>query len=427
MQKKNKNRIKHSKLSNGMELITERLPSYRSVAFSVWLKAGSRYENAEQNGISHFIEHLIFKGTEELNALEISQRVDDMGGTINAFTSREEISFYIKLLDTQIDRGIDLLSDIVLHPAFRKPDIELERMVILEEIRMLEDNPEDSVIDFYFQNFYPDHPLGRPVQGKIDSVSKLNRKKIKAYYENALMPEKIVIAAAGNLKHEKILERIQKIFSDLDRTGVRNKLSPPKSKSINSIKTRPQLEQVRFVMGRDGVPITDDDRYAATLLSTLLGGNSSSRLFQKVREERGLVYDISSVSLSFQDCGIFGIAAGCQPKSIPELMKIINTELRNLTQTPPSAEELTRLKNFVKGNMMLSLESSSARMTRLAKQIIHYGRYFTLDEMLEKIDRITCDDLFRIANKILKGRWSMAVIQPESSPKIDPELLNING
>lgn len=417
--------INYTKLDNGIEIITERLPHFRSVALAVWLKAGSRHETPEINGISHFIEHLIFKGTESLSSREISSRVDEMGGSINAFTSREEISFYLKILDSEIEKGVGLLSDIVLNPAFRDDDIKMEKGVILEEIRMIEDNPDEKIADFFIENFWKEHPLGRPVQGTEKSVAPLKRDKISKYYDSILNPGGIIIAAAGGLDHSLFLELARSKFGGLKAGEVPAKDPAPAVSPFILSLSRPNLEQVRLVLGIPGIRVVDADRYKVMMLSTLLGGNSSSRLFQKAREEKGLVYDISAFSLSYSDSGVFAVSAGAQPESIPELMEIIHTELKNVCENLPSDHELERLKSYVKGNMVMSLEGSSSRMNRLARHIMYHGRYIPLDEVLDKIDAVSKEDIMQSAQKLLKGKWSIAMIKPEEDLSVDETLLTV--
>jgi predicted Zn-dependent peptidase len=425
MKKNGQEDINYTKFDNGIEVITERLPHFRSVALAVWMRAGSRLETPEVNGISHFIEHLVFKGTESLSSKEISSRVDEMGGSINAFTSREEISFYLKILDTEIERGVNLLADIVLGPAFREEDIKLERGVILEEIRMIEDSPEETVADFFLENFWKDHPLGSPVQGKEEIIAGLGRDQIAGYYGSVLDPGRLIIAAAGGLEHSSFLSLIRERFGALSVARRMNGGSIPAVNSFNLTISKPNLEQVRLVMGIPGIAADDADRYNVMLLSMLLGGNSSSRLFQKAREERGLVYDISAFSLSYSDCGVFAVAAGAQPGTIPELLGIIHEELEDVCRNAPSEKELERLKSYVKGNMVMSLEGSSSRMNRLARHIMYYHRYIPLDEVIQKIDKISVDDILRSAQRLLKGKWSLALIKPENGLEIDENLLSI--
>jgi predicted Zn-dependent peptidase len=423
MKKNGQEDINYTKLDNGIEVITERLPHFRSVALAVWMKAGSRLEAPEINGISHFIEHLVFKGTESLSSKEISSRVDEMGGSINAFTSREEISFYLKILDTEIERGVNLLADIVLGPAFREEDIKMEKGVILEEIRMIEDSPDETVADFFLENFWKDHPLGRPVQGKEGIIAGLSRDQIAGHYKSVLDPGKLIIASAGGLEHSSFLSLIRERFGALKASKKMNGGSIPAVQPFNLTISKPNLEQVRMVMGIPGIAADDADRYKVLLLGTLLGGNSSSRLFQKAREERGLVYDISAFSLSYSDSGVFAVAAGAKPDTIPELLGIIHEELENVCRNAPSEKELERLKSYVKGNMVISLEGSSSRMNRLARHIMYYHRYIPLDEVIEKIDKISVDDILRSAQRLLKGKWSLALIKPENGLEIDENFL----
>jgi predicted Zn-dependent peptidase len=423
MKKNGQEDINYTKLDNGIEIITERLPHFRSVALAVWLKAGSRLETPEVNGISHFLEHLVFKGTETLSSREISSRVDEMGGSINAFTSREEISFYLKILDSEIERGVNLLADIVLAPAFRKEDIKMEKGVILEEIRMIEDNPDEKIGDFFIENFWSDHPLGRPVQGTEAIISSLERNRIAGYYNSILNPGGMIIAAAGGLDHNRFLELAKERFSPLPASKNIEGHPAPSVNPFNLSLSRANLEQVRLVMGVPGIQVDDEDRYSVMLLGTLLGGNSSSRLFQKAREEKGLVYDISAFSLSYSDSGVFAVSAGAQPESIPELLEIIHKELKDVCENPPSDKEMERLKSYVKGNMVMSLEGSSSRMNRLARHIMYYHRYIPLDEVIEKIDSIGKDDILRTAQRLIKGKWSIALMKPEKTLSVDENLL----
>lgn len=425
MKKNGQEDISYTKLDNGIEVITERLPHFRSVALAVWMKAGSRLETPEVNGISHFIEHLVFKGTDSLSSKEISSKVDEMGGSINAFTSREEISFYLKILDSEIERGVNLLADIVLGPAFREEDIKMEKGVILEEIRMIEDSPDEKIADFFLENFWKDHPLGRPVQGYEEIIAGLGRERIAEYYQSILDPRRLIIAAAGGLEHSAFLSLVRERFGKLQASGDIKTNTSPVVQPFNLMISKPNLEQVRMILGIPGIVADDADRYKVMLLSTHLGGNSSSRLFQKVREERGLVYDISSFSFSYSDSGVFAIAAGARTESIPELLDIVHKELEDICANAPSEKEMERLKSYVKGNMVMSLEGSSSRMNRLARHIMYYHRHVPLDEVIEKIDKINADDILLTAQRLLKGKWSLALIKPKNGLKIDENLLTV--
>src|ERR1700761_3095803 len=394
--------IRKTTLPNGLLVLTERMPHFRSVSMGVWIDSGSRDEAPEVNGIAHFIEHMVFKGTTTRSAQQFAREVDAIGGNLDAFTGKETVCFNIKVLDENVPAALDLLSDLVLHPTFDPEDLAKEQGVILEEIKMDEDNPDYLVHELFTRNFWPNDALGRPILGTAASVSSFNQQIVLSEYARRFTPPNMVFSAAGNLDHDDFVAQVTVAFASLSAsTGDKLQRTPaPTATPHITLKNKKSLEQVQFCLAVPALPVADEDRYAAYLLNSILGGGMSSRLFQSIREERGLAYSIYSELNPFRDTGSLAVYAGCSPDKVSEVLELTLAELTRIKQTPVSAEELDRARNQIKGNMVLGLESSSSRMSSLARQQMYWGRFFSLDEITAEIDRVTVEDLQRLANEL---------------------------
>ncbi|MFQ5766405.1 MAG: M16 family metallopeptidase [Acidobacteriota bacterium] len=391
--------IRESRLENGLTLLTEDMPDLRSVAVGVWLRLGSRHEEARVNGICHFIEHLVFKGTERRTAREIAQAIDGVGGQMDAFTSRESTCFFLRVLDEHLDLALDLLADIVLHPRFAPEDIEKERNVIFEEIRMVEDSPEELLFDLLYQARWKDHPLGRPVQGSFETVGAMDRALLRSFFQKAYVPGNIVLAAAGRLEHQRVEEAVRQAFGTCARRPYRRAGGRPEERAVLAVREKREMEQLHLAVAVGGLPQSHEDRFVLMVLCHLLGGTMSSRLFQKVREERGLAYSVYSAVHGYADCGFQVIYAATQPSSAHELLKIISGELQDLKRREVSTEEIARSKENLKGTLMLSMESAASRMSGLARREIVFGRQYDLAEILAGIEAVSAADLLRLGRQ----------------------------
>ncbi len=399
-------------LPNGIRLVTERIPHVRSVAVGVWVDTGSRHEPLDRVGISHFIEHLVFKGTESRSAEEIARAVDSVGGQMDAFTTKEHTCFYVTVLDEHLPLACDLLSDVLLHPRFDAGDIEREKTVVLQEFGMVEDTPDDLIHDLFAERVWPDHPLGRPILGDRKVVQTFDRDTILRYFRAEYCPERITIAAAGHLRHEELVELLGTRFLDFRQPLPGRVDERPALATTVDLIERP-LEQVHFVLGGQGLEQAAPERYVLFLLNTIFGGSMSSRLFQRVREREGLVYSIHSGNAAFRDSGLFYVYAGTEPAHFRRVTDLTLRELRTLRASGIEADELRRAKDHLKGSLMLSLESTGSRMTRIAKQELYFGQSFTLDEILADIERVTLADLEGLIERLLGGAFSLVALGPK--------------
>jgi predicted Zn-dependent peptidase len=396
--------IRTTTLPNGLLVLTERMPHLRSVAMGVWIDCGSRDESPEVNGISHFIEHMVFKGTTTRSAQQFAREVDAIGGNLDAFTGKETICFNLKVLDENIPAALDLLTDLVLHPTFSPEDIAKEQGVILEEIKMDEDNPDYLVHELFTQNFWRNDALGRPILGTAKTVSSFDQKILLDEYARRFTPANMVFTAAGNLDHDDFVAQVESAFASLSASSSEKiaRPNPPQTFPHITLKNKKSLEQVQFCLAVPAPPVADPTRYAAYLLNSILGGGMSSRLFQSIREDRGLAYSIYSELNPFRDTGSLSVYAGCSADNAREVLSLTLAEFTRIKREPVSNEELQRAKSQTKGNMVLGLETSGSRMSSLARQQMYWGRFFSLDEITAEIDRITAEDLQRLANDLLQ-------------------------
>src|SRR5258707_8650411 len=394
--------IRRQVLPHGLIVITEQMQHIRSASIGIWLETGSRDEDAHWNGISHFIEHMVFKGTKHRTGEEIARQVDSTGGNIDAFTAKECVSFSIKVLDEHLPIALDVLSDLVLNPTFTADDIVRERGVILEEIKMDEDNPDYLVHEIFTQNFWKDHPLGKPILGTKETVKKFERQSVLDTYSHRFAPGNIIVAAAGHLDHDKSVGLVVKHFEPLKPAKNGFHSAEPKIVPRIVLRNKKALEQVQLCIGVPAYPIAHEKRHAGYILNTLLGGGMSSRLFQNIRERQGLAYSIYSDLNPYRDTGCMAVYAGTSLASASKVVRSVVNEFRDLKVKPVPEEELRRSKDQLKGSLMLSLESSTARMSNLARQEMYFDHFQDLDELIEKIEAVTADDLQNLAQEFFK-------------------------
>ncbi|MBT9332751.1 M16 family metallopeptidase [Paracidobacterium acidisoli] len=394
--------IRRTVLSNGLTLLTEKMEHVRSVAMGVWVRNGSRHELPEVNGISHFIEHMVFKGTKSRSAQRIAREVDAIGGNLDAFTGKETVCFNMKVLDEHVPTALDVLSDLVLNPVFADDEITRERGVILEEIKMDEDNPDYLVHEIFTQNFWKDHPLGKPILGTRETVRKFERETLIGFYEQRFLGGNMVFTAAGNLEHDSFVEHVVRRFEGLPAGESKYSGPPPTTAARINLRNKKSLEQVQLCLGVPAPPIGDESRYVTLLLNTILGGGMSSRLFQTVREERGLAYAIYSDLNPYRDTGSLCVYAGTSSDKAVQVVELVMAEFRRLKTEPLAADELRRAKDQLKGNLLLSLESSMSRMSNLARQQMYFDYFFGLQEILDKVERVTVEQVMQMANALFR-------------------------
>jgi predicted Zn-dependent peptidase len=392
--------IQKRTMKNGLVVASEVMPHLRSVSLGVWIRCGSRFEEASKSGISHFIEHLLFKGTEKRSAADIAEAIDSVGGQLNAFTEKEYVGFYAKILDEHLPFAFDLLSDIVRNPSFPAKEMKREREVIFEEINMVEDSPQELILDLYLENFWKGHPLGRPISGTKESVGRIRRRDVRDFFRKNYTASNIIIAVAGNIRHRNVYRLAERHFSDLDPGVAANPGPPPQPHAGRHVRLKNHLEQTHLCLGTVSPPVTSDERYSCHLMCNILGGGVSSRLFQNIREKRGLVYSVFSMLSLYHDAGSLVVYAGTAPEKASQVVDLTLKEFRRLREEPVTSQELKRAKEYVKGSVMLGLESSSSRMTHLAQQLIYYGRYYELEEILGAVERVTARDIRKLANRI---------------------------
>ena len=399
-------------LDTGLRLITESMPHVRSVSLGVWLTRGSRHESVDRSGIAHFVEHMLFKGTGSRTAEDIAQAIDSIGGQLDAFTAKEYASYYIKVLDEHLPTAVDLLSDIVMNPNFAVEDLDKEKKVILEEIKMVEDTPDDLVHELFTQHFWEGHALGRPILGSRESVESFTAEILRDYFRASYVAPNLIVSAAGNVEHARVRDLIAGVFQKLPSTRASFEDEQPRVQPQVIIRSK-ELEQSHVVLGTNSYPQNHDDRYVSYIMNTMLGGSMSSRLFQNVREKRGLAYAVFSGLSAYRDAGNITIYAGCANEAVPEVVDLCVEELRGMKQAPVPDAELRRAKDHLKGSLMLSLENTASRMSHLARQEIYFERHFTMDETLAGVERVTSDDVKRVASDLFSnGSLAATVVGP---------------
>ena len=390
-------------LDNGVRVVTERMPTLKSVTVGVWVNTGSRDEQSSQAGYSHFIEHMLFKGTRKRSSAEISREIDALGGEMNAFTSRETTTYYVKVLDQQLHRALELLSDLFHHSRFAPKDIEKEKQVVLEEIRMVQDDSEDLVQELHMGQVLGRHPLGRSILGREKTIRGLRRQDLLDYREAYYESGQIVLSIAGSFKQAELDGMVAKYFGKGRAATAThaNGRRPPEVHGGVVLKKK-KLEQVHLCLGLKGVPAGHKDRYALYALNSVLGGSVSSRLFQEVREKRGLVYSIYSYLAGYSDGGMITVYAATRPKEVDRVVDLVCREIRRIGSKGIGGKELERAKTQMKGSLMLSLESSHSRMSKLAKDELIYGKHASLDDMLAHIDRVSEEQMFNVGRQFFK-------------------------
>jgi len=396
-------------LPNGLRVISDNVPSMHSVAIGIWSGVGTRYEHMAHNGAAHMVEHMLFKGTPTRDALEIAQSIESVGGHMNAYTSREVTSYHAHMLHKDIDLGLDVLGDMYINSTLPDDEIERERQVILQEIGMCNDTPDDLVFDNYYEAAYPGQTLGAPILGSSDHVANMSREALTGFIKKFYSPSRTVISAAGNVDHDALVDKVSQAFADLpDDQDFNPKPAAYKGNDHRIVK---ELEQAHFILGFQSIPRLDEDHYTAQALSTILGGGMSSRLFQEVREKRGLVYSIFSFNSAYQDDGQFGIYAGTGPERLDEILPVICDEVRKVT-TDVSEEEVQRAKTQLKSSLLIGRESMMTRADQHAKYALFRNAEFNIDETLEKIESIDAAAIQNVAKRIFDGAPTLAALGP---------------
>jgi predicted Zn-dependent peptidase len=409
--------VRRTVLPGGLRVISEAIPAVRSVAFGVWVGVGSRDETPALSGASHYLEHLLFKGTRRRDALEIAAVMDAVGGEMNAFTAKEYTCYYARVLDADLPLAVDVVSDMVTASVLRGPDVESERDVILEEIAMHDDDPGDAVHDTFAQTLWGAAPLGRPVLGTDESIAAMTRAQIAGYYRRRYTPDNVVVAAAGNLDHGRLLRLVKAAFAptlaDDGRRHAPARAGRQRGAGARGVTVvRRPTEQANLVLGTSSMARRDDRRFALGVLNGALGGGMSSRLFQEVREKRGLAYSVYSYTSQYADAGLFGIYAGCQPAKADQVLALCRAQVAEVAERGITDEEMARGKGQLRGGIVLGLEDTGSRMSRLGKAELVYGELHGVGEVLERIERVTLDEVRQVAGEVLGGPMALAVIGP---------------
>jgi len=410
--------VRRTVLPSGLRIVTEEVPSVRSAAIGIWVNVGSRDETPAVAGASHFLEHLLFKGTTRRTALEISATIEAVGGEMNAFTSKEYTCFYARVIDTDLPMAIDVVSDLITSSIVSALDVDAERKVVLEEIAMRDDDPSDLVHDLYAETYYGDTTLGRPILGTTKSIKEMSRSSVFNYYKKKYLPQDLVVAVAGNIKHKRVVAMVEEALSRDDFLDVKGAPqirpnTPVKTKPMNSVGllTR-KTEQAHMFYGMEGVARADDRRFAMGVLASALGGGMSSRLFQEIREKRGLAYSVYAYAQQFAGSGQIGFYAGCNPAKAIEVVEIIREILADVAENGMSHEEIERAKGAVRGSLVLSQEDSGSRMSRIGKNEIVYGQVMGFDDILKAISRVNPTDVREIASEYLTKSPTLALVGP---------------
>ena len=409
--------IRKTAYDSGLRVVTEVMPEARSVALGFWVAAGSRDEAPRIAGSSHFLEHLLFKGTSSRSARDIAEAFDAIGGDLNAFSAKEYTCYYARILEPDLPMAIEFLSDMLSNSLIAKADLDAERQVILEEINMHEDAPDDLIHDVFTEALWPGHPLGRPVLGTSEKITAATREQVRRFYRKHYVPGNVVVAAAGLLDHDRILELLEagletgKRVAESKAPTLREPGRPPRPVGSVTVRKR-KTEQAHIMVGTSGLARDDPRRFAFGVANTALGGGMSSRLFQEIREKRGLVYSVYSYHSMYTECGLFSVYAGTSPGRAQEVLGLIRHELEDLEERGVSGEELERAKGHMKGSMVLSQEDTNGRMSRLGKSEIGHGEILSLDELVERIDAVTEEDVATVSREVLSGPKALAVIGP---------------
>ncbi|MDT9686638.1 pitrilysin family protein [Streptomyces sp. TRM76323] len=418
--------VRRTTLPGGLRIVTETLPSVRSATFGIWAHVGSRDETPTLNGATHYLEHLLFKGTRRRSALDISAAIDAVGGEMNAFTAKEYTCYYARVLDTDLPLAIDVVCDMLTGSLILAEDVDAERGVILEEIAMTEDDPGDVVHDLFAETMFGDTPLGRPVLGTVDTINALTRDQIARFYKKHYDPTHLVVAAAGNVDHAAVVRQVRRAFEKAGALTRADAVPVAPRDGRRAIRTAGRVElvnrrteQAHVVLGVPGLARTDERRWALGVLNTALGGGMSSRLFQEVREKRGLAYSVYSYTSGFADCGLFGVYAGCRPSQVHDVLRICRDELDRVAGEGLSDDEIARAVGQLSGSTVLGLEDTSALMNRIGKSELCWGDQMSVDDMLARIAAVTPDEVRAVASELLGQRPSLAVIGPLKDKQAD--------
>ena len=415
---------------SGLRIVTEEIPNVRSAAFGIWVNVGSRDETPKVAGASHFLEHLLFKGTKTRTALDISSSIEAVGGEMNAFTSKEYTCFYARVIDTDLPLAIDVISDLITSSIARPEDVEAERKVVLEEISMRDDDPSDLVHDLFSETFYGDIPVGRPILGTVDSINELSRTSIFNYYKKRYLPKDLVVAVAGNIKHQRVIDQvIQALSRDGFLAGEDAQASIRTSSPVKRNGTPVGLiyrktEQAHLFLGVDGVARNDERRFAMSVLSAALGGGMSSRLFQEIREKRGLAYSVYTYAQQFAGTGMLGCYAGCSPQKATEVVSIIREIFHDVAVNGLTHEELIRAQGAVRGTLVLSQEDTGSRMSRIGKSELVHGEVLGFDEILSAISAVTSSQIRELAGEFLTKSPTLAVVGPFKKESVFEEVMS---
>ena len=408
--------VRRTELPGGLRVVTETVPSVRSVTFGIWAAVGSRDETPALNGATHYLEHLLFKGTGRRSALDISSAIDAVGGEMNAFTTKEYTCYYARVLDTDLPLAVDVICDMLTGSLIEPADVDAERGVVLEEIAMTEDDPSDQIHELFDTVMLGDTPLGRPVLGTVETINALGRPQIARFYKKHYTPANMVIGVAGNVDHATVVRRIKKAFAFTSAEPAapisRRPSTPFKKATPRTLTVSRPFEQANVILGFNAIGREDDRRYALGVLSTILGGGSSSRLFQEVREHRGLAYSVYSFATSYSDAGMVGVSVGSLPAKSGEVLDVVRAELARVVESGLSRDELDRGRGQMRGGLVLSLEDTASRMTRLGEVELFQERLLSLDEVLEKLAAITLDDVHELAGDLFRRPETLAVVGP---------------
>jgi predicted Zn-dependent peptidase len=422
-----KENIQTTRLENGLTIITEKMPDVRSATLGFWFRIGSRHEPANLNGICHFIEHAVFKGTKKRSALEIAIETDKLGGNLDAFTSHEETAFLIKVVDKKIAEAFDLIADMLANPAFDEKELKRERKVIIEEIKMVEDTPEELLTELFLKDHFPNHPLGLPIEGTKKTVRTFKREITVKFFAEHYTPENLVITCAGNVSHDQIVELSNKFFKNKKSENPRSAIHNPQSKASILLKKKKNLEQTHLIIAVPWINSSDEKRYAASLLTSILGDGNSSRLWQTIREERGLAYSVGTSSDSFDDCGIFSIYAGTSPEKLSEVIDLSINEIRKIKKNGVSLDELNLAKEQTVSSILLSLESTAARAENLAHNEMVHGRQIPIEETLQKLEAVEVEEIQAIAKQFFQTEMiSLAALGNLNGLKVGRTKLDVS-
>lgn len=423
--------VQFTRLDNGLTIASEKMAGLRSATLGIWLRRGSRHETEAENGLCHFIEHAVFKGTRRRSALDIAIESDRLGGNLDAFTTHEMTGFTMKVADRGVEKAFDLVSDMLLQPRFEREDLEREQKVIIEEMKMVEDTPDEFLGELFSAAYFPEHPLGRPIEGTEATVSSFDRERTAEFHAREFVPRNMVVAAAGNIEHERLVAMAASAFEHLkaqpgsSQDGARYEGAPRPAAPI-IIERKRELEQAHLLIASPWTDARHEDRFAASLLANIIGGTTSSRLWQSIREERGLAYAVGAGASSYTDAGVFHIYAGTSPEQLDEVVDLSLAELRRVVRESVTEEELRLAKDQTTSSILLGLESSNVRAGALARQEIVHGRRITPDEIIRRLEEVTVDDIHRVAQQYFKSEaMSLAALGNLNGFSVDRARLEI--